>query len=315
MSIEPLVNDQEEIIYKSNNIGQLKDYDSAYGAMDYEAVLNEFDGLGDGKYNIAYEAVDRHCIGNKKDKLALLFIDGAGRKENITFNMLRQESNRLAQGLSSIGVAKGDRVFAFLPRIPEVYYSAIAIPKVGAIFGPLFSAFGPEAVKDRLAASGAKVLITTVDLWERVAHIASQLPELAKVIIVGEGTLKSEDGNVSTMEFIKYRDLVADCGTEFTPIAMDLEDPFIIHYTSGSTGKPKGVTHVHKAMLGHYQTAKWVLDLSDEDLFWCTADPGWVTGTSYGVFGPWLNGVSQVVYGGGFDAVSWYKVIEENKVT
>lgn len=307
-----------QVILKEQLNCNLVDYNEVYGNFDYEQVIQEFQGLGDGKYNIAHEAVDRHCINGKKDKIALYYLDASGKKEEISFNMLREASNKLAQVLIELGVKKGDRVFAFLPRIPEVYYSAIAVPKVGAIFGPLFSAFGPDAVKDRLVASEANVLITTPELWQRIAQIGHQLTDLQYIIMVNRDAkeqLAEIDTANLTSKIVSYEQLIEDKSPDFKTEPMDLEDPFIVHYTSGSTGKPKGVVHVHKAMIGHYQTTKWVLDLQEDDIFWCTADPGWVTGTSYGTYGPWLNGVGQVVYGGGYDAAAWYNVIEKNRVT
>ena len=314
--------DGQEIIYKKYAKMNLQNYDETCANFNYEKTLLDFEGLGGGKYNISYEAVDRHCKGNKKDKVAMYYVpDGGKPREEITFDMLRQASNKLAQGLLDLGVKKTDRVFAFLPRIPEVFYTALAVPKIGGIFGPLFSAFGPEAVKDRLIASKAKVLVTTPELWQRIQQISDSLTELKYIVMVtseGERELAAtQTAELANYNFklVDYETLTKDKSPDFDVMPMDLEDPFIVHYTSGSTGKPKGVVHVHKAMVGHYQTSKWVLDLQEDDVYWCTADPGWVTGTSYGTYGPWLNGASMVVYEGGFDALTWYKIIDENKVT
>jgi acetyl-CoA synthetase len=162
------------------------------------------------------------------------------------------------------------------------------------------------AVKDRLEDSGAKVLVTTTELLKRVP--VNELPNLEKVVIVGEDVKEDET-------YIDFTKNFEQASTELDVEWVDREDGMILHYTSGSTGKPKGVLHVHNAMIQHYQTAKWVLDLKDDDVYWCTADPGWVTGTTYGVFAPWLAGVSNVIRGGRFSPSDWYQTLENYNVT
>ncbi len=215
-------------------------------------------------------------------------------------------SNKFGNVLKGLGVGKGDRVFVFMPRSPELYIGAMGIAKVGAILGPLFEAFMEDAVKDRMLDSGAKAIITTPELMKRINKNA--LPALEHIIVVGaKGPLGK--GEVS------YEDAMKKASEHLDIEWVDREDPLILHYTSGSTGKPKGVLHVHNAMIGHYITAKWVLDLHKDDVLWCTADPGWVTGTSYGMYGPLLNGVTTFIKGGRFDAEKWYQTIEKNKIT
>ena len=204
---------------------------------------------------------------------------------------------------------KGDRVFVFLPRVPELYVATIAIARLGAIAGPLFSAFGPDALRDRLQDSEAKIVITNPALKEKLDGIKKDLPDLEHVIVVGADCKKLAKGELSYEELVKGQSNQLEC--EKT----DPEDPLYLLYTSGTTGKPKGVVHVHADIVGHHMTTKWVLDLRDDDIYWCTADPGWVTGTVYGIFGPWSNGASVVSYEGRFDADSWYKVIDDLKVT
>lgn len=162
------------------------------------------------------------------------------------------------------------------------------------------------AVKDRLEDSEAKVLVTTPDLVGRVP--AGQLPALETIFVVGENV--KEEGKYK--DYLKYFNEASD---KLEIEWVDREDGLILHYTSGSTGKPKGVLHVHNAMIQHYQTGKWVLDLKEDDIYWCTADPGWVTGTSYGMFAPWLNGATNVVVGGRFSPAAWYRTIERFGVT
>jgi len=173
----------------------------------------------------------------------------------------------------------------------------------------LFSAFGPDAVKDRLEDSEAKVLVTSPTLKKKIGDILPKLPDLQNIIVVERGRKRTDSNDLS------YEELMAEASESFDVIKTHKEDYAIMHYTSGTTGKPKGAVHAHEAVLGHYATGKYVLDLQKDDIYWCTADPGWVTGTSYGMFGPWSNGVTQAIYEGGFSAKRWYKFIEEKKVT
>lgn len=289
----------------------LLDYERARETFRWEDVKKELDWFGDGRINICYEVLDRHLKTPLKDKIALYWEGKDGESEEYSFLDLSRLSNRFANGLQKLGVNKGDRIFTYMDRIPEQYISLLGALKVGGVIGPLFSAFGPDAIRDRLGDCEARVLITTPRYVETVHKVMEELPALERIIIVNRGNppydLKKNE--------VRYEDLMRDASDEFEMEKTDKEDYAIIHYTSGTTGKPKGVVHVHEAVLGHYATAKYVLDLHPEDMYWCTADPGWVTGTSYGIFGPWSNGVSQVVYEGGFGAGAWYRVIEKYRVT
>ncbi|RXT13501.1 acetate--CoA ligase [Ammoniphilus sp. CFH 90114] len=291
----------EPVKVKSN----LVSYEETYKNFDWKEVEKEFSWYETGKVNMAYEAIDRHCETARKNKVALYYSD-AKRDEKYTFLELKKLSNKFGNTLRNLGIAKGDRVFVFMPRSPELYVSVLGTLKVGAIVGPLFEAFMEAAVRDRLDDSQAVAIITTPELLKRVP--VSELPALKHVILVGaEGEL--EEGQVC------YNQAMAAASDKLEIEWVDREDGLILHYTSGSTGKPKGVLHVHNAMIQHYQTAKWVLDLQEEDIYWCTADPGWVTGTSYGIFGPWLNGASNVVRGGRFSPQDWYSTIEKYSIT
>jgi len=287
------------------------DYERFRNEFSWEEIEGDLDGLDGGGLNIAHEAIDRHVKTSLKDKPALYWEDKDGETEQYTFDELYRLTNRFGNVLRKLGVRKGDRVFTYMDRLPELYISLLGTLKVGAIIGPLFSAFGPDAVKDRLADSGAKVLITTPKLAETVHGIMVDLPDLETVIIVN----KREDFYTLKDNEVSYERLIKEASEEAAIEKTSREDYALIHYTSGTTGKPKGIVHVHQAILGHYATAKYVLDLHADDIYWCTADPGWVTGTSYGIFGPWSNGISQVVYEGGFRASLWYNLIEKYKVT
>lgn len=281
----------------------LADYEKARGNFSWEDMKKNFSWYETGKVNAAYEAVDRHAEDpEKRDKTALLY-SSPDREASLTFSELRDESNKFANVLKKYEVNKGDRVFLFMPRSPEFYAAFFGILKVGAVAGPLFEAFMEQAVHDRLEDSGASMLVTTPELLERVPR--EDLPELEKIVLVGDDT-----GND-----IDFHKEMYTASEEFSIEWVDLEDGMLIHYTSGSTGKPKGVYHVHNAMIQHYATAEWVLDLKDDDIYWCTADPGWVTGTSYGIFAPWLYGVTNVVRGGRFTPDDWYGTLAKYNVT
>ncbi|MBU9723585.1 MULTISPECIES: acetate--CoA ligase [Bacillaceae] len=283
----------------------LVDYENEYREFDWSEVEKRFSWHKTGLINMGYEAVDRHAESDKGDKVALYYSD-KDRKEKYSYQHLREESNKAGNLLKDIGVTKGDRVFIFMPRSPELYFMLLGTIKIGAIAGPLFEAFMEGAIKDRLEDSGAKVIVTTPELVDRVP--VGELPELKKIIIVGEGVEESD-------MIVDYFRQVKNASTTLKIEWVNREDGMILHYTSGSTGKPKGVLHAHNAMIQHYQTAKWVLDLKDDDVFWCTADPGWVTGTSYGIFAPWLAGVTNVVRGGRFSPDDWYQTLENYEVT
>ncbi|MGE8078637.1 acetate--CoA ligase [Peribacillus loiseleuriae] len=284
----------------------LEDYENTYKHFDWSEVEKEFTWSKTGKVNLAYEAIDRHAESFRKNKVALYYKDDK-RAEKYTFKEMKEWSNKAANVIKEYGnVCKGDRVFIFMPRSPELYFAVLGAIKTGAIVGPLFEAFMEGAVRDRLTDSGAKVLITTQALISRVP--VDELPDLKHIFLVGENIEETE----TQYDFMKK---VAEADKNFSIEWVDRNDGVILHYTSGSTGNPKGVLHVHNAMIQHYQTAKWVLDLQEEDVYWCTADPGWVTGTSYGIFGPWLTGTSNVVVGGRFKPEAWYKTIEDYGVT
>ena len=311
---------EEDIIHKDLSKMKvqpnMKDYDEAYKTFKWEDVEKEFSWHKTGKVNIAHEAVDRHAQSDKKDKTALIYV-GDEEERKLTFGELSKESNKFANFLKKVGIKKGDRVFIFMPRSPELYIGFLGIVKIGAIAGPLFEAFMEGAVKDRLQDSSAAAIITIPSMRERIP--IDVLPDLKHIIYVGEGEAGDESkfhklplGHVKEWSYEKE---MAEASEEHETEWMDREDPMLLHYTSGSTGKPKGVVHVHNAMIGHLQTGRWLLDLHEDDIYWCTADPGWVTGTSYGIFAPWLNGVTEVIRGGRFSVDKWYKTIEKHKVS
>jgi acetyl-CoA synthetase len=288
----------------------LYDYEAQRATFKWEDIAAELDGLPGGGLNIAYEAVDRHVAKGHGAKTAILWEGKNGEQESYTFADMARLSNQWCGVLRSLGVKKGDRVFVFLDRIPELYAAVFGTLKAGCIVGPLFSAFGPDAVRDRLENSGAILLLTSPDLWRRVSQVRDDLPDLKHIVHVQHGSRIEASGDI-----LSFDDLMDAAPDETAIEPTGLEDPAIMHYTSGTTGKPKGAVHVHQAVWGHYATGKYVLDLHHDDIYWCTADPGWVTGTSYGMFAPFTNGVTSVIYEGGFSAARWYEVIQRHKVT
>jgi acetyl-CoA synthetase len=284
----------------------LRDYDEASSEFAWSEVEEELSWHSTGRVNMAYEAIDKHAQTARKNKVALYYKDSS-RDEKYTFKEMMEWSNKAGNVLKQTAdVEKGDRVFIFMPRSPELYFTVLGAIKLGAIVGPLFEAFMEGAVKDRLLDSEAKVLVTTPALLERVP--LEDLPALKQIVLVGDHV---EENDI----FIDFHSRMKDASKNLEIEWLSRTDGLILHYTSGSTGKPKGVLHVQNAMIQHYQTAKWVLDLKEDDIYWCTADPGWVTGTSYGIFAPWLVGASNVVVGGRFSPEAWYETIENYGVT
>jgi acetyl-CoA synthetase len=291
----------EKIIRKPADYFRVKpnltDYEKAYRTFSWSQVEKELDWFAGKRLNAAYNAVDRHALTFRKNKIALYWEGEGGQREKFTFAELAVLSNQFAHLLKDSGIKKGERVFFFLPRIPALYFGFLGALKVGAIAGTLFSAFGPKALEDRLSNSDAEILVTTASLAQRVRGIRSKLKNLKEVILVEE-----------------LDSLLAKQSKEFPIIKALPSDPAFMLYTSGTTGKPKGIVHAHEAILVQHLTAKWVLDLHDEDVYWATADPGWVTGIAYEILGTWSNGASTVVYEGRFDPAAWYRIIQDYKV-
>ena len=251
------------------------------------------------KLNAAYEAIAKHINSPRKNKVALFWEGENGEKVQFSFLQIDLLASKFGNMLKSLGIQRRDRVFFFLPRVPELYFGFLGTLKIGAIAGTMFSAFGPQAIEDRLGNSGAKILITTTDLQERVDKVRRNLPRLKEILTV--------DGD-------KFKTLLAKSSDDLKITETNAEDPAFMLYTSGTTGKPKGIVHVHKAILHEQKTAQLALDIKDTDIYWCTADPGWVTGIAYEILGTWSIGASTVVYAGRFEPKKWYQIIEDYKV-
>ena len=290
----------------------LQDYDKIRDSFQWADVEKEIDGLPGGGLNLGYEAIDRHVAKGRANKIAMLWEGKAGEQQSFTFAQMKAETDKFANVLRSLGVKKGDRVFAFMDRVPPLYFAVFGTLKLGAVIGPLFSAFGPEPVRDRVLDSGAKVLITSPDLKRKIAEILNDLPALETIVMVGKGDYDKSDFRG---RYVDYDDAMASASSDFAAERTTKDDFSIMHYTSGTTGKPKGAVHVHGSVYSQYLTGRYVLDLQEDDIYWCTADPGWVIGTSYGMIAPWTNGVTQVIYEGGFSPSAWYNIIQKYKVT
>jgi acetyl-CoA synthetase len=284
----------------------LAHYEEERATFDWEEAKSFLSLLPGGKWNIVYEAVDRHVESGAGDKTAIRWLGRHEERRDLTYSDLSAATSRFASALRELGVGRGDRVFMLSTRIPELYVSTLGTLKNGSVAAPLFSAFGPEPIQTRLALGGGKVLVTTPLLYKRrVAPIREQLPELEHVIVIGE----PEEDTISFDELLRTGD------PESRAEPMDPEEMALLHFTSGTTGTPKGAVHVHGAVLHHYTSARYALDLHPDDVYWCTADPGWVTGTSYGIIAPLTHGVTSIVDEGDFDADRWYGIIQEHGVT
>ena len=289
----------------------MPDYDQARSQFSWAQARAELTGLPGGGLNIAHEAVDRHADGPLADTAALRLLGKHGAARDITYAELRRETARFANVLESLGVERGERVFVLSGRIPELYVAALGTLKHGSVFSPLFSAFGPEPIEQRLRLGDGRVLVTTPALYRRkVAELRERLPGLEHVLLAGE---EADVAGVPDVHDLRKLMASVEASREIAPTAA--EDVALLHFTSGTTGTPKGAMHVHEAVLAHQTTGRSVLDLRAGDRFWCTADPGWVTGTSYGIIAPLTLGVTSIVDEAEFDADRWYRTLQDERVT
>ncbi|MEQ1883792.1 MAG: acetate--CoA ligase [Bryobacteraceae bacterium] len=287
---------------------QMAEYATTRAGFSWDRVRAELYGE-ECLCNMAHLAVDRHCSGPLRDKVAFRWLGRDGTVVDTTFGGLREQSNRFANVLATLRVEKGDRVFALTGRIPALYGAALGTLKNVSVFCPLFSAFGPEPVWQRLSRGDAKVLVTTERLYRKtVAGLRERLPDLRYILLADAA--QDIDEKVLALE-----PRMGAASTEYAIPATDHEDMALLHFTSGTTGMPKGAIHVHGAVQMHAMTGKYALDLHSDDVFWCTADPGWVTGTSYGILAPLVHGVRSILDEGDFDAERWYGILQQEKVS
>ncbi|MFI4974937.1 MAG: acetate--CoA ligase [Caulobacterales bacterium] len=287
----------------------LSDYRRAVATFSWNDARKLLDGLPGCALNIAYEAVDRHVVHGHGAKVAIRWLSQEGAVRELSYDDLRRQTNRFASLLRGLGVAKGDRVYSLLGRTPELYVAALGTLKAGAVFCPLFSAFGPEPIKARMEIGAGAALVTSEALYRRkVAAWRAELPSLRHVLIIDPSD-QPPDGTLG----LPAR--MAAASDDFDIERTSSEDMALLHFTSGTTGRPKGAIHVHEAVVAHHITGRYALDFHPDDVFWCTADPGWVTGTSYGIISPLTNGLTMVVDEAEFDAGRWYRLLQDHKVT
>ncbi|MGC2409620.1 MAG: acetate--CoA ligase [Methyloceanibacter sp.] len=287
----------------------LQNYYEFAATFSWEEARALLDGLPGGGLNIAYEALDRHVLAGRGDKVALRWIGRDDRICNFTYADLYSQANRFASVLTALKITKGDRVFALLGRVPELYIAALGALKNGSVFSPLFSAFGPEPIKARMEIGEAKVLVTSEAFYRRkVEPWRKELPSLQHVLLM-DCTGSPPSGTTD------LRAALERASDDFATVRTDPEEMALVHFTSGTTGRPKGAAHVHDAVVAHHITGRLALDLHADDIFWCTADPGWVTGTSYGIIAPLTNGATLIVDQAEFDAERWYSILQDQKVS
>jgi len=292
--------------YVGANLQEYEGYAKKFTWAQARALL---DGLTGGGLNIAHEAVDRHVLAGRGDKLALRWIGRDDQIRDFSYAALRAQTNRFANILVQNGITKGDRVYLLLGRSPELYIAALGTLKNGSVLSPLFSAFGPEPAKARMTIGDARALVTTEAFYRRkIEPWRKELPSLQHVFL----TECSANSPPNTLDL---NAALAQASDSFETVWTSPEDMALLHFTSGTTGRPKGAVHVHEAVVAHHITGQLALDLHPDDVFWCTADPGWVTGTSYGIISPLTNGVTLIVDQAEFDAERWCRILQDQKVT
>ncbi|HPD39729.1 MAG TPA: AMP-binding protein, partial [Mesotoga infera] len=269
-------------------------------------LVNEL--IHNGQFNIGHICTKQQCDHGLQEKVAMRFISQALERTDYTFGDIERNSNRFANALLELGLSEGDIVFSFLPKTPEQFFSFLGILKIKAIAGTLFSSFGEDALLDRLGDSKARCLITRKSSMKKINRIRDRLPELKHIILIDVPGHESPD-------ILSYSQLTQNASDVYDVPQTGPETPSVLHYTSGSTGKPKGVLHLHRSVLHQNSTSKEILNLADKDIYWCTADQGWVTGTSYGIIGPWSLGVTQVHFAGGYDPALWFEILQREKIT
>ncbi len=292
------------------------------GLNDEDAPF--FKWFEDGKLNLSYNCLDRH-LETIPDKVAYHWVGEPGDTRDITFKELHEEVSKFANGLKSLGVEKGDRVAVYMGMIPELPITLLACARIGAIHSVVFGGFSSDSLADRIQDGEAKVLVTQDGSWRKggvfplkehadVSVAAS--PSIDKVVVVKR---TENDVNMTEGRDIWWSDLMADQSADCEPEVMDAEDILFVLYTSGTTGKPKGIVHTQGGYLaGVMATHDLVFDIKDDDVYWCTADIGWVTGHSYIVYGPLANGTTGVMFEGAPDYPDFdrlWKIVEDYKVS
>lgn len=290
-------------------VANLSDYADCCLNFDWDQAYQYIDGLPQGGINIAFEAVDRHLLHGLGDKVAIRWLGKTGLQQEFTYRQLSEQTSRFASVLSSLGLNKGDRVFGLAGRTPGLYIALLGSLKNGCVFSPLFSAFGPQPIQSRMELGDARVLVTTERLYrKKVMSWRDALPGLKHVLLL------DASANIP-LGCNDLSQLMAAADPGFPVVATRPEDMALLHFTSGTTGTPKGAVHSHEAVIYHTVSGRFALDLHPDDIYWCTADPGWVTGTSYGVIAPLSTGLTMIIDEAEFDAPHWYEVLQQQQVS
>lgn len=288
----------------------LRDYEEIVRNFSWEKARRELGLDSTEKINLAVAATDGQVAKGLGRKVAMYYDDGRGRRERYTFAELAALSSSFAAFLARLSLARGSRVCLFLPPVPEVYIGFLGTVKYGAVAMPVDPRFGPALVRQFLQDAQAEVILTTPEL---LARLGQGVEGLKAVVLVGAS--QSPGGGWHGMPVYPWAEVLATPARPEASALLDPEAPYLLMYTSGSTGRPKGVLHVHDGLVQYLLTGKWVLDLHPEDVYWCTAELTWITGVSYGVWAPWLNGCTAVVYGGEAEPAKWCEVIQRYRVT
>ncbi|MCW8995843.1 MAG: acetate--CoA ligase, partial [Psychromonas sp.] len=280
-----------------------KDYDQFTWQIAQQHILG-----GDKGINIAFEAVDRHVEEGFGQQTALRCLNKQGVKTDISYAELKEQSSRFASVLESFGIQTGDTVFGLCTRVPQLYVALLGTLKFGAVFSPLFSAFGPEPIRSRMEIGKARVLVTSEALYnKKIKSWGNELASLELILLYNvTQPLPENCYNLETL-------LTAN-NPYFPARICNPEQLALLHFTSGTTGKPKGAMHVHQAVIYHSISGFYALDIHPGDIYWCTADPGWVTGTSYGIISPLCNRATLIIDEAEFDAQHWYQLLSKQKV-
>ena len=280
--------------------------ESVRGDFTWDTARAMLDGLPGGGLNIAHEALDRHVAAGHGAQIALRWLGSGESRRDLSYADMAEAAARFANVLASHGLGRGDRVFGLMGRVPELYAAALGTLKAGMVFTPLFSAFGPDPIRTRMEIGEASVLVTTESIYRRkIAAWRSEIPSLKLVLIAGE---------TAPEDCVALGPAMQAASPDFETVVTQPEDPALIHFTSGTTGRPKGVVHVHQAVVMHAATGRYALELGPGKIYWCTADPGWVTGTSYGIIAPLVHRATMIVDEDDFDLDRWYTTLQREKV-
>lgn len=283
------------------------DYKDTYSAFSWTEAWSRISGNAEA-VNITYEAVDRHVDNGFGSQAAMRFLRKDGSENTLSYAQLKALTAQFANLLKASGCSKGDRVYGLAGRVPQLYIALLGSLKMGAVFTPLFSAFGPEPIRSRMEIGEANFLVTSEKLYKKkIAPWRDEIPSLNQVFLYD---VKGE----CPENCIDLDAQLANCSDVFELARTSAEDLSLLHFTSGTTGKPKGAMHVHGAVVHHIHSSFYALDLKPGDIYWCTADPGWVTGTSYGIIAPLCHRTTLLIDEAEFEPEHWYQVLQDQKV-